>query len=109
MLTLCYYQDGKNKKLPEETSQPTPSGSVRERSASPSTQPPKRKKELPPKGDKGKGKAVGGSKEASTSSLDEWEYEITRWDTGVVFSSNSAFFNLSSKELRLRWRRAMVS
>ena len=93
--------------MPEESSQPTSSGAARERSASPSTQPPKRQKALPPKGDKGKGKAVGGSKEASTPSPDELEYEITRRDTGVVFGSDSAFSDLSYKELRVRWRRAM--
>ena len=107
VVTIFCCQDKKNKKLPEESSLPTSSGVARERSASPSTQPPKRQKTLPPKGGKGKGKAVGWSKKASASSPDESEYKITRRDTGVVFGSNCAFSDLSPKELRLRRRRAM--
>ena len=62
---------------------------------------------LPPKGDKGKSKAASGSKEASAPSSEELEYEITRWDNRVVYCSNSTFSDLSLKELRVRWRRAM--
>jgi hypothetical protein len=38
---------------------------------------------------------------------EEPEYEITRRDTGVVHCSDQAFSNLSPKDLRIRWRRAM--
>ena len=86
---------------------PRQSGVTQEKIASPSTQPPKRQKTLSPKGDKGKGKAVGGSKEALAPSPDESEYEITRRNTGVVFGSDTVFSHLSPKELRVRWRRAM--
>ena len=74
--------------MPEESSQPTSTGAVREISVSPSTQ-------------------IGGLKEASAPSPDESEYEITHRDTGVVFGSDSAFSDLSPKKLRVRWRTAM--
>ena len=47
--------------------------------------------------EKGKGKALA----------DESEYEITRRDTGVVHCSDVAFSDLSPKDLRIRWRRAL--
>jgi hypothetical protein len=99
-------QNQRNKRLPEEFSEPASSGAAE--TDSPSTHLPKRQK-LPLRGDKGKGKAPEGSGEKSLGEapMEQSEYEITRRDTGVVFGSDQAFSDLSSKELRIRWRRAM--
>ena len=70
--------------------------------------PPKRQKTLLPKGDKGNGKATGVSKEKGQApTAEDSEYEITRRDTGVVFCSDQAFSDLSPKELKVCWKRAM--
>jgi hypothetical protein len=53
---------------------------------------------VPKEKDKGKGKVT---------TADEPEYEITRRDTGVVHCSDQAFSDLSPKDLRVRWRKAM--
>lgn len=76
---------------------------------SPSTLPSKRQKQLPPKGDKGKRKAVGGSgeKEVEEAPVKVSDYEITCRDSGVVYCSDQAFSNLSPKELRVRWKKGM--
>lgn len=102
---LCRTQ--KNKRLPDEISKPAISEATEE--GSPSTQPSKRQKQLPPKGDKGKGKAIGGSgeKDMEEAPIEVSDYEITRRDLGVVLFSDQAFSDLSPKELRVRWRKAM--
>jgi hypothetical protein len=100
------FQNSKNKKLPEESSQPISSSSTAV--GSPSTQPSERRKTLPPKVDKGKGKVVGGSRDKETEMpIEVSDYEITRRDSGVVYGSDQAFSDLSPKELRVRWRKAM--
>ena len=47
---ICCFKDGANKKLHEESAQPTPSGATEEKSDSPSTQPPKTTEDTAAKG-----------------------------------------------------------
>ena len=64
-------------------------------------------KNPPAKGGKCKGKVISAPIEKAAPASGELEYEITHRDTGVVYCSESTFSDLSLKELRVKWRRAM--